>query len=100
MPGVEHGPVDQRFGSGGHVGVFHHIAGILAAKLQPHPGEGAAGGAFDGLSGPDGAGEIDKAKGARGDQLCGGLVIEKDVLEHVRGHACFVEGAGHTLARQ
>ncbi len=100
LTGVEHRAVHQHVDRPVDVGVLHHIARILAAKLKPECGEGARRRALDGLPAGDGPGEVDEAEAARGDQRLRARVVEKQVLEHVLGNAACVERLGQTFARQ
>jgi hypothetical protein len=72
----------------------------LPPSSRPNGGEGARRGAFDGLSAADGAGEVDEAEGAGGDEALGAVVVEDDVLEDVRRHAALVERLGQPFAHE
>ena len=100
LAGVVHRRVHQRGDRRLEVGVFGHVARILAAELQPEPGEGAGRGLFDPRPARDGAGEVDEVEASVRDQRTGGVVVEEHGLEHVLGHARPVEAFGEAFAHQ
>ena len=100
LAGIVHRAVHQHVDGQVQVRIRADIAGVLAAQLQPQGGEGARRRALDRLPAPDRAGEVHEAEAARADQAFGRGVVQDDVLEHILGHACRMEGLGQTFAHQ
>nr|MBC6968161.1 hypothetical protein [Roseobacter litoralis] len=100
LPGIEHRAINQRFDRRIEIRVLHHIAGVLAAKLQPEPGKGPLSGGFHRLPAANRSGEIDKPECTIRDQRRCGLVIKEHVLEHAVRHARIIKCLGQPLAHQ
>ena len=100
LPGVKHGRVGERGNRRIEISIFHHIAGVLAAQFQAQPGKGARCRRFHGTPAADRAGEVDEVEGSLGNQLRGGVMIEKHILKDIRWHTDRVKSLRHPLAYQ
>ena len=98
LAGVVHGTVHERAHGGSEVGIFHHVAWILAAKLEAEAGKGTGRGLLDGPAAFHGAREIHEIERPFTYQRQGGVVRQEQVLEHLLRHASGVERIRQALA--
>ena len=97
---VEHCAINQRIHRRIQIRIFHDIARIFAAQLQPHAGERPGGCALHGFAAPNGACEIDVVESSVRDQRGSRVVIQKYILENVFWYARILESLRHPLADQ